>query len=102
MISQINIIFLSVIIALPILCQISRKIFPSNSFNKFRNFDSFSYYSSSNNISLKDNHTQNILPIQEYQHSRVFIKTKYNKIKFLITLSQGSLYKDQKLNLLLI
>ena len=97
MISQINIIFLSVIFVLPILCQISRKIFPSHRFNKFRNFDSFSYYSSSNNISLKDNHTQNILPIQEYQHSRVFIKTKYNKIKFLITLSQGSLYEDQKI-----
>ena len=101
MFSQINIIFLSVIIALPILCQISREIFPSNSSNKFRNFDSCSYYSSSNNISLKDNHTQNMLPIQDYQHSRVFIKTKYNKIKLLINLSQGSLYEDQKIEFII-
>ena len=97
MINQNKIIFLSVIIILPILCQISRIIFQSNSSNKFRNFDSFSYYYSSNKISLKDNLTQNMLPIQEYQYSRVFIKTKYNKINLLITLSKGSLYEDQRI-----
>ena len=97
MIGQNKIIILSAIIILPILCKITRKIFPPYSSNKFRSFDSFSYYSSSNNISLKDNHTQNMLAIQEYQHSRVFIKTKHNKIKLYISLSQGSSYEDKKI-----
>ena len=95
MISQNKIIIVSIIIILPILCQITRKIFPYNKSNKFRYFDNFFYYSSSNNISLKDNHTQNMIQIQEYRHSRVFINTKNNKINFYITLSQRNSYDDK-------
>jgi len=94
MISQNKIIIFSIIIILPILCQIIRKIFP---YNRFRYFDNFFYYSSSNNITLKENHTKNMLQFQEYRHSRAFINTENNKINFYITLSQRNSYDDKRI-----
>ena len=94
MISQNKIIIFSIIIILTILCQITRKIFP---YNRLRYFDNFFYYSSSNNITLKENHTQNMLQFQEYRHSRAFINTESNKINFYITLSQRNSYDDKRI-----
>ena len=72
---------------------------PNNkkNFNRFRYFDNFCYYSSSSNITLKENHTQNMLQFQEYRHSRVFINTENNKINFYITLSQRNSYDDKRI-----
>lgn len=87
-------IIIGILIFIQIFCYISRKIYSPNYLNNLHIFDSSSYYNSSYIILFKDNFTDDF-DMQNYQHSRIFINTEYNKIKLYISLSKGNYYYDK-------
>lgn len=83
---------------LPIICSIIRIISPSIKSNYFKGFNKKSYFSSTKNF-IPKNDSQSIenLKINNYNNTRIFFETKYNKIKLYLTFSTENYYDDNSI-----
>ena len=82
---------------LPFICILIRKISPSYDSNRFKEFNDKSYFSASNSFILKNKSMENSLNIQDYNNTRIYFETKYNKIKLYITLSKENYYDGKRI-----
>ena len=85
-------------IILPILCFISRKIYKPSYSIPLIELNENSYFGNAE-IKLRNNTTlKELLNIYEYNLTRMFIRTKYNKIILYFTLSKYIYYDDYNIS----
>jgi hypothetical protein len=85
------------ILALPIILFITKKISSPKSSNTFRQFNEQSFFQTFNKFIIKNKSMNNDLQIQDYNNTRIYFETKYNKIKIYVTLSKENYYDDKSI-----
>ena len=85
------------ILALPIILFITKKISIPKSSNTFRQFNEQSFFQTFNKFIIKNKSMNNDLQIQDYNNTRIYFETKYNKIKIYVTLSKENYYDDKSI-----
>ena len=85
------------IVSLPIILFITKKISIPKSFNNFSQFNEQSFFGLLN-ITIKRNKSMNNdLQIQDYNNTRIYFETNYNKIKLHVTLSKENYYAEKNI-----
>ena len=85
------------ILALPIILFITKKISIPKSSNTFRQFNEQSFFQTFNKFIIKNKSMNNDLQIQDYNNTRIYFETKYNKIKIYVTLSKENYYDEKSI-----
>ena len=85
------------ILALPIILFITKKISNPKSSNIFRQFNEQSFFETFNKFIIKNKSMNNDFQIQDYNNTRIYFETKYNKIKIYATLSKENYYDEKSI-----